>query len=54
MVILVIEVKPGEGFNLQREVFPRVGWIDALPYYEGRAIMTCVGSVCPRFCNYDF
>ena len=24
---LLYDVKPGEGFNLQREVFPRVGWI---------------------------
>ncbi|CAL1130143.1 unnamed protein product [Cladocopium goreaui] len=40
---LLYDVKPGEGFNLQREVFPRVGWIVA------QLNARCSGDRCPRW-----
>lgn len=31
---LLYDVKPGEGFNLQREVFPRLGWVAPRPKHS--------------------
>jgi len=44
---LLYDVKPGEGFNLQREVFPRVGWIVA-QLNAGRGGCSTVGT-CTRW-----
>eukprot|EP00435_Cladocopium_sp_Y103_P023952 s2517_g5.t2 len=47
---LLYDVKPGEGFNLQREVFPRVGWIVA--QLNAASQQWCSGANlnrCPRW-----
>ncbi|CAK9035247.1 GDP-fucose protein O-fucosyltransferase 2 (Peptide-O-fucosyltransferase 2) (O-FucT-2) [Durusdinium trenchii] len=45
---LLYDVKPGEGFNLQREVFPRVGWI--VSQLNAAAQQQCGSArTCPRW-----